>query len=240
MRVLAIETSGRHGSIAVLEGQQQGACLVHETRLTGPQRTAQTLAPTLKDLLATAGWTPESIRLVTVVAGPGSFTGLRIGVTAAKTWAYAVGADVVAVSTLHVLAAQAPPDSTALWAVVDAQRQELFAAKFGDSGTALPTVSHETQVVSVADWLDGLQAGDRVTGPALRRIVLPLPAGVAAVAEDCWEPTAGAAGRVGWAAYQQGRRDDLWQLTPHYYRPSAAEEKAAKAKGGRGKGEGGD
>src|SRR5205823_153504 len=80
--------------------------------------------------LATANWLPKEVELVAVTVGPGSFTGLRIGVTTAKAFAYAIGAEVVGVNTLDALAAQALPSPSPLWAILDAQRQELFAAKF--------------------------------------------------------------------------------------------------------------
>src|SRR6185295_10241387 len=85
-RILAIETSGRHGSAATLWGDSNDRRLVRQIVLTGEQRTAQALAPSLKELLAESEWPANSIELVAVAAGPGSFTGLRIGVTTAKTF----------------------------------------------------------------------------------------------------------------------------------------------------------
>jgi tRNA threonylcarbamoyladenosine biosynthesis protein TsaB len=239
MRILSIETSGRSASVALLEGKDGGVRSVGETLLAGSQRTAQVLAPAMRDLLAGAEWSAASLELVAVVVGPGSFTGLRIGVTTAKTLAYAVGAAVVAVNTLDVLAAQAPADGAPLWAVVDAQRQELFAARFGLVGSGQPEPTRRTHIVSARDWLAGLAPGERVIGPALQRLESQLPSGVVAVAEPLWQPTASVAGRIAWAAYQAGQRDDVWTLVPQYYRPSAAEEKAAKREEGRGRGEGG-
>ena len=224
LRILAIETSGRDASLAVLEGGDgdgDAARLVRQVVVAGRQRTAQILAPRLRDLLIEVDWPVASIRLVTVAVGPGSFTGLRIGVTTAKTLAYAVGADVLGVSTLAVVAEQAPSTAAALWAVIDAQRQELFAAKFDRQRKFV----HETQVVTQADWLGSLQAGDFVTGPGLQQVTSTLPAGVHAVDESLWLPTAGAVGQVGWRDYRAGRHDDVWKLLPQYYRQSAAEEK---------------
>ena len=162
-----------------------------------------------------------SIRLVVVAVGPGSFTGLRIGVTTAKTLAYAVGAEVIGVNTLAVIAEQAPPAATPLWVVMDAQRQELFAAKFDGQRRFI----RETQIASQTEWLNSLQPGDYVTGPGLRRFVPAMPAGVNAVDESLWMPLADAVGQLGWRDFQAGRRNDVWSLLPQYYRQSAAEEK---------------
>ena len=71
------------------------------------RRSARTLAPGIRHLLADAGWTPRDVALVAVSIGPGSFTGLRLGVMTAKAFAYAVGAPVLGIGTLEVIAAHA-------------------------------------------------------------------------------------------------------------------------------------
>jgi tRNA threonylcarbamoyladenosine biosynthesis protein TsaB len=226
MRILAIETSGQAGSVALLLGAGDTIQLVHEATVASAARTAQALAPLASDLLAKAQWPADSIELVAVAVGPGSFTGLRIGVTMAKTFAYAVGAGIIGVNTLEAVAEQAQIDAGSLWAVMDAQRQELFAAKFVARGDSKPQAMEiETRVLSQADWIVAVEPGDSVTGPGLRRMTTPLPPEVAAVDESLWQPMAATVGKIGWRDFQSGRRDDVWKLMPLYYRPSAAEEK---------------
>jgi tRNA threonylcarbamoyladenosine biosynthesis protein TsaB len=224
-RIVAIETSGRYGSAATLLGGADGSSLVRQIALSGDQRTAQALAPALQQLLKQADWSPQSIELVAVAVGPGSFTGLRIGVTTAKTFAYAVGAEVIGVNTLQALAAQAPASAAPLWTILDAQRQELFAAKFLIDDAGQLRAECETSIIAQDAWLAGLRPGDRVTGTALGRLAARLPAGIEVMPQEFWQPMAEAVGQVAWTAYQTGQRDDLWQLTPNYYRASAAEEK---------------
>jgi tRNA threonylcarbamoyladenosine biosynthesis protein TsaB len=227
MRIIAIETSGRHGSVAALRGGAGGAELLHQITLRGDQRTAQALAPALHEMLTRSDWMPPSVELVAVTVGPGSFTGLRIGVTAAKTFAYAVGASVIGVNSLAAMAAQAPASSAPLWTVLDAQRHELFVARFiADDHGRMP-IDSETSIIARDAWLAQLQPGDRVTGPPLRVFHAQLPAGVIAMPEDVWQPMAATVAQVGWLTYQAGRRDDVWKLAPQYYRASAAEEKLA-------------
>src|SRR5215470_15530010 len=165
-RILAIESSGRHSSVATLCGGADGARLVGQTLLTGDERTAQVLAPTIQQFLEAAGWQPKDVELVAVTVGPGSFTGLRIGVTTAKAFAYAIGAEVLAVNTLEALALQAPPSAFPLWTILDAQRQELFAAKFIVEESFNIHREHEANIISQETWLAALQPGDRVIGPA--------------------------------------------------------------------------
>jgi tRNA threonylcarbamoyladenosine biosynthesis protein TsaB len=224
-RIVAIETSGRFGSAATLLGGADRSRLIGQIALSGDQRTAQALAPALQQLLKQADWSPTSIELVAVAVGPGSFTGLRIGVTTAKTFAYAVGAEVIGVNTLEALAAQAPVSAAPLWTILDAQRQELFAAKFLVDDAGQLRAECETSIIAQDAWLAELRPGDRVTGTALARLAARLPAGVEAVPPEFWQPMAEAIGQVAWQAYQLGQRDDVWKLAPKYYRASAAEEK---------------
>lgn len=225
-RIIAIETSGRYGSVAALEGEAGTATAVGQIVLSGDERTAQAFAPALQKLLQDIGWTPASVDVVAVAVGPGSFTGLRIGVTTAKAFAYAVGAEVVGVNTLEALARQAPRSPAPLWTILDAQRQELFAAKLIADVEEGLRVDRETTILGQDTWLAELKAGDRVTGAALSRLVDRLPAGVEVVRTELWQPMAEAVGMVAWQAYENGQRDDVWKLVPNYYRVSAAEEKA--------------
>lgn len=227
-RILAIESSGRHASVATLWGDTDGTRLIGQTLLSGDERTAQALAPTIQQLLTAADWSPRSVELVAVTVGPGSFTGLRIGVTTAKAFAYAIGAEVLGINTLESLALQATPSASPLWTILDAQRQELFAARFVVSDQYNIRTQVETCIIPQDEWLARVRPGDRVIGPALKRFVSRLPEGIEMLPEQSWQPLATAVGQVAWKKYQSGHRDDVWKLSPNYYRPSAAEEKRMK------------
>jgi len=174
--------------------------------------------------LDSVGWSPLDIQLIAVTQGPGSFTGLRIGVTAAKTLAYAVGAEVIGVNTLKVIASQVPAERQDVWAVMDAQRGQLFTARFrrreGDWEAIV-----ETHIMDNGLWLQSLTPDAAVTGPGLAKLRDRLPSGIAVVQESCWTPEAATVGRVGYLEFRAGKRDDLWALAPEYFRKSAAEEK---------------
>src|SRR3954467_10825613 len=129
-RALAIETSGRTGSVAVA---RDGTVLAEETFPHGLKHAAG-LVPMIDRLCKGAGWGPRDVEEVYVSAGPGSFTGLRVGVTVAKTLAFATGAKVVAVPTVEVLARNAPADATNVVIVLDAKREQIFTARLTRSG----------------------------------------------------------------------------------------------------------
>ena len=221
--ILAIESSQPHASVALMEtkelGLVQDLALLNSTTLPTDLRTAQALLPSMAALFSNSNWHPKQVDLVCVATGPGSFTGLRIGVTTAKSWAYAIGAKLVGVHTSEAMAKRVLPKPERLWTVLDAERKELFVSCFSaqeDPQTTIMTVDH---------WLDELQTGDHITGPPLARLKNRLPAGVTKAPEELWNPHAVEVGKLGFAALQSGLAVDPMQLVPNYYRRSAAEEK---------------
>jgi tRNA threonylcarbamoyladenosine biosynthesis protein TsaB len=222
MRIVAIETTDQTGSVAIAE---DGNVLL-ELELDRRLRGAQSLAPTLQDVLKRGGWQPNDVQLVAVTVGPGSFTGLRVGVTTAKVFAYTVGAEVLGVNTLEAIAAAAPREIAALWTAIDAQRGEVVVRSFvrnAADGWLRPVGQQELLPIDV--WLSRLVPGDRVAGPILAKLADRLPRGVAALPPAAWAPRAGQVARLAARDYAAGRRDDLWGLVPAYARCSAAEEK---------------
>ena len=221
MNILALETTNWIGSVAAMTDGK----LLLELELNPQQRTAQSLPPGIATLLDRVGWKPADVQLVALTIGPGSFTGLRIGVTMAKTFAYAVGAEVLGVNTLETIAQAAPADVPALMAVIDAQRGDVVVRTFsrGPEGFLLPM--GDQQLISIDRWLQDLPAGMAVTGPALAKLASRLPAHVTTLDEKYWTPRAAMVAQLAHRQYAAGRRDDLWTLLPHYSRRSAAEEK---------------
>jgi len=235
MLVLAFDTSGFSGSVALLDGPR----VLASAALDSGRRSAQTLAPAIVQLLVECGRKPDEVKLVATTVGPGSFTGLRVGVTTAKTFAYAVGAEVIGVSTLEAMAHGVPADwlndTSEVQAVIDAQRRELFLGRFrcdslmeeGDGLLRLTRLEPD-RIVPTDEWLSGLAAGTIVAGTGLAKLAERLPASLLTVPPECREAQATVVGRLAWRDYQAGRRDDLWKLAPVYLRPSYAEEKAQK------------
>lgn len=215
MRMLAIETAVSPGSVAVVETEDAGV-LAHRS-LSEDQRTAQSLAPAIVDVLAELGWSARSLELIAASVGPGSFTGLRIGVTAAKTIGYAAGAQCVPLGTLAVLAAQARgPEGgeTTGWAALDAGRGEVFAATFAEPRNVL--------LLPRTEWLARLRPGDRVAGPIAWSKRDELPGGVEPCRPEQCSPDASSVARL---AMETPERCTPFELAPQYHRLSAAEEK---------------
>jgi len=226
VKILAVETSHRTGSVAIAEDGE----LLAERDLSSAQRNAQSLVPAARDLLAEFDLQPQEVGLLALPAGPGSFTGLRVGVTFAKTFAYVCGAEVLALDTLQVIAEQvAEPGPEPLHVVMDAQRRELFAAAFQFGKPEEYRLRWKrltaTKIVSADQWITHLPSGATVTGPGLRRLQDRLPAGVNVAPEADWPPRAGSVVRVAYHHFLADQRTDPWRLVPNYFRKSAAEEK---------------
>lgn len=229
MRILALETSGLSGSVALFDDATE---TLQVESLKPGQRSAQALAPAIHRVLLDSGWRTGDVEGIAVTAGPGSFTGLRIGVTTAKTLAYALNASLLGVNSLDVLASAVPANEARLWAVLDAHRGQLFAAAYRSDAEGRwqredPT--SECALPAVDDWLAQLQSGDWVTGPIVARLANRLPAGVVAAPEELREPQAASVAKIASTLFAQGRRDDVWNLVPYYGRLSAAEEKQRDA-----------
>ena len=213
--------------MALLENHSLSA----ELPLNAEQRSARSLAPAIAEVLAIAGRRTADVQLVAVTVGPGSFTSLRVGVTTAKAFAYAVGAEVLGVETLEAIAAETllatgEPDIDGLMiaAAIDAQRGDVYAARFRASGNQLDRLA-PTAICPAGEWLASLESGWQATGPALESLAARLTAGVRTAPRPAWMPTAATVGRLAAAKYAAGCRDDLWTLAPVYLRKSAAEEK---------------
>ncbi|HEX4607542.1 MAG TPA: tRNA (adenosine(37)-N6)-threonylcarbamoyltransferase complex dimerization subunit type 1 TsaB, partial [Urbifossiella sp.] len=113
---LVIDTAGRSGRVGLVRnGAVAGAAALDAAR-----RHARDLTTAVAGLLDAAGLRPADLAGVMVSVGPGSYTGLRVGVTAAKALAYATGCALVPVPTFLAIAARAPADAADLWVIADA------------------------------------------------------------------------------------------------------------------------
>jgi tRNA threonylcarbamoyladenosine biosynthesis protein TsaB len=139
MMVLAIDTCGATGSIALGRVGQDAIEVLAQTVLAGKTYSAQ-LVPVLREMLEKQGLIPGDLQAIVVVNGPGSFTGIRIGVSTAKGLSEALGIPVVAVSRLAVLAWKAGADRAAL----DAGRGEFY---FRDREREFLLAAHESQTL---------------------------------------------------------------------------------------------
>lgn len=135
MRVLGIETSAaQRGSVALVEAGRPVCAAGHTWRNAHAEQTL----PLIEQVLAEAGWTRSSLERVAVGIGPGSFTGLRVGLALAQGIALGLGIPVVGVGSLLVMAGAVPAERAGLRIpLLDARRNELFCAVYDAAGREL-------------------------------------------------------------------------------------------------------
>ncbi len=159
MRVLAIDTSNVALSVAVVEDERVLAELSTNENKNHSVRLMNSIAL----LLEQVGMTPKQLDGIVAAKGPGSYTGVRIGVATAKSMAWALGIPVTGVSSLQVLAANAIGFSGGIVPLFDARRDQVYTGYYQANGMNFPEIAIAEQIVLLRDWLGVIreQAGDQ-------------------------------------------------------------------------------
>ena len=197
MNILALETTDTVASVALL---MDSGCL--EKRIESPLRHEETVMPAVDELLAEAGLTPADLTALAVDVGPGSFTGVRIGVCHGNAMALALGLPIVAVNALEALAYPLLGGTTPVAAVIDARNGNGYGALYAPDGAALTPPC----AIEIGPFLDSLPKDVILTGTGFAGAdgALPQAGSVVCIAAD----------RTGERA-----------ASPLYLRPSQAERK---------------
>jgi tRNA threonylcarbamoyladenosine biosynthesis protein TsaB len=219
VRLLLLETSSRRGVVAVAVGAEvRGVRRLDESR-----RNARDLAPAVAELLREQSWKARELDGVIVGRGPGSYTGLRVGLMSARALAYATGCALVGVDTFAVIARQAPADCPRLDVLADAQQDRVYVQPFERQGLGWQPAG-ELSIRPFAVWLAARDAAAWVSGPGLVKWRARLPDTVICTPESAWEPGVDSLLALGLARFEAGQRDDPFALEPLYLRGSSAEE----------------
>lgn len=154
MRILGLETSSRRGSVALVDDGRVIASATHEER----NAHGEQMLALMETMFSDAGWTRADIDRVAVGAGPGSFTGLRVGLSLGQGIAIGLGLECVGVGSLEAMAAATPASagSGPRCAVLDALRGELFVAAYDAAGGELLAPRAVKREDFPADVLDAL------------------------------------------------------------------------------------
>ncbi len=152
--ILAFDTSTTCCSVALIA---HGARAVEDTR-NGPGNYSALLLQMVDRLLQDASLTIHDINCIAVAQGPGSFTGLRVGISTAQGLGFSLGKPLIGVSTLEIVAAQNMPFPGKICPLLDARRAQVYTSLF--DGTACPaTAIHEECVICPKQWATSLQQG---------------------------------------------------------------------------------
>lgn len=151
MRILALESSAKAASAAIVNDGSLEAFAFQNTGLTH----SRTLMPMVRDMLKNAGIALKDVDLIAAATGPGSFTGIRIGASAAKGIAWAANKPCIGVSTLDAMARGIMHKSGLICCVMDARRNELYNALFESDGASLERLCAD-RAVSVDELAEEL------------------------------------------------------------------------------------
>ncbi len=136
--ILSIETAAGCGSVALTRGGVRNGSLIAEAAVHAETSHSRRLLSSVEWVMQAAGLSWSDLDAVAVSIGPGSFTGLRIGLAAAKGIVFAAGKPLIAVPTLDAVALSCPLLDYPLWCVMDARKQEVYAACYGADGQLSP------------------------------------------------------------------------------------------------------
>ena len=159
MLICAIDTSGREGSLALAEADQGSLAVLHFAPIAGGTYSAQ-LIPTLAAALTKTGKQKSELGLLAVASGPGSFTGLRVGLSTVKALAEVLRVPVVAISVLEAIAFASQRQGIVL-AALDAQRNEAYVGEYEVTSIGSVKSIHEA-LATTPDFLTWLSARNPV------------------------------------------------------------------------------
>jgi tRNA threonylcarbamoyladenosine biosynthesis protein TsaB len=221
VRILGVDTATWRASVGlVIDGR-----VAAEQSLSTTGNHAAALLPLIEAVLGRAACAVHALDAVAVSSGPGSFTGLRVGVSVAKGVACATGARLVAVPTLEALARTVADHDGVICPVLDARKGELYAAAFAACAGQLTRIATDA-LVTPESLLDTLPTPCVVLGDAVERYgalfqsrwgerVTVLPFATHA-------PRGGVVALLGRERLLAGETADLQQLEPFYIRPAEA------------------
>jgi tRNA threonylcarbamoyladenosine biosynthesis protein TsaB len=220
---LILETSGRGARIGLARDRE----LRHVAELDAARRHAREMVPTIDSMLKAESLRPTELTGVMVSRGPGSYTGLRVGLATAKALAYATGCQLRAVDTFAAVAEQLPADAPFVSVVADALQGQVYAQHFArrHDGWRAEGPLHITTVGAFAAQLP---VGEWLSGPGVSAYDGQLPTMNPRAAEADREPRIESAFAVG-LRLAPLTREELFALEPLYLRGSSAEEKAKNA-----------
>lgn len=214
MKILAFDSSNQALSVALVED----GCLQVETLLTVKKNHSISLMPVIDFLVEQVGWTPNSLDRIVVAQGPGSYTGLRVAVATAKTLAYALGIDLVGVSSLQSLV---PTNLSGLVVpLIDARRNHVYAGIY-QNGRAV----EEDRYWSFEELLASVSGQEKITFVGeVEHFIKQIEQALPTAQYQASLPSAYQLALIG----QDMPSVDVMSFEPHYLKRVEAEEKWLK------------
>ncbi|RKY65697.1 MAG: tRNA (adenosine(37)-N6)-threonylcarbamoyltransferase complex dimerization subunit type 1 TsaB [Candidatus Latescibacterota bacterium] len=216
MRVLGIETATELASVALVEDGE----VLAEVLLPLRRKLTEELVPVIDWTLKRAGVKLGELDGVAVSIGPGSFTGLRVGMSTAKGLCFACGLPLVGVPTLKAMASRLALSQLPICPLLDARRNQIYSALYKFEGGSLKELS-PPRATSLEELLSSLERPVVFTGDAVgkfRRKIEELKCGATFAPPELSRPAASSVAALGSVALAEGETSDLSSLEPIYIR----------------------
>ncbi|MCK4248157.1 MAG: tRNA (adenosine(37)-N6)-threonylcarbamoyltransferase complex dimerization subunit type 1 TsaB, partial [Candidatus Omnitrophica bacterium] len=214
-KILGIETSNKYLGLAIVE---DGRLLAEYSLDTGRQH-ASLLVPYIDRILKDTGLVLDQIDGFSISLGPGSFTGLRIGLATVKGLALPDNKPIVGVPTLDVISANIIDPAQPVCVIVDAKRNQLYWAKYKYSPKGLKNTTGYN-LSPVADVLKSIKTKTIITGDGIaafgRLIIKEKPKLAVLSLEELWYPRGLMTAKLGYQRLIAGQKDDVDALEPMY------------------------
>lgn len=223
MKVLGIDTSTSCGSLGLIEDKE----VISEYLLNIPVTHSERLLGAIEFVLREARCRIEQIEGWAIALGPGSFTGLRIGVSTVKGLAFATGRPVAGISTLDVLASQIAPTSHLICPILDARKKEVYTAfyRYGEGGSL--TRQSEYQAIPPEDLVKKIREQTIFLGDGVRTygdfLLNCLPSSAIFPPVPFRVSHGSMVATLGMELLRKGEHLNLSAFSPIYIRPSEAE-----------------
>ena len=219
-KVLLLETSGSCGIVALGFGSN----IISHRVLEIAKRHVSDMAPAIAEMLKECGWEAKNLDAIATGIGPGSYTGLRIGLMSSRTLAMMTGARLLGISTFEILAQHGLEAGHAKVEIIaDAQQDKIYAQRFENNNSHLTSAS-ELKIVSAAEWMANRDISFAIAGPGVPKVLPLIQANQGMVVEQSGNINKESFLALALKKLFSHHSDDPLSLQPLYLRRSSAEE----------------
>lgn len=219
-KILLLETSGACGIVAL----GLGSTIVSHRILEIAKRHVSDMAPAIADMLKECAWETKHLDAIATGIGPGSYTGLRIGLMSARTLAMMTGARLLGISTFEILAQHCLEAGIAkIEIIADAQQDKIYAQRFENNNGHLKKAG-ELEIVGISEWMANRDINFALAGPGLNKVQPLISGNQCIIVEQSGNISQESFLALALKKLISHHSDDPLSLQPLYLRRSSAEE----------------
>ncbi|GEM_PF-4251664 len=226
MRIFVLDISMDRGAVGIIDSNE----VVSEFHFEIKRGSTNTAHFYIKKAFANCGITPREVDLIGVVIGPGSFTGLRVALSAAKGLAHPFSTSLTGIISTEAVAEMVEEENVFIVSVIDARRLQFYRGVYMRENGEL-SIKSEPAAINEERIFDGIPAGSIITGPGLKKIEVKHLNPYKMAPEDKWYPSVAVLSKIAEKQYSCGDTLDLADSVPYYIRRPDAKPNPPLGKG---------